>query len=188
MDGRWEDLLALEYRLHRVGESLPSPAASSKANRGSSFFAGGRRESPVSTISVIARGDGAVAIERGVDSAAELLSEIYRTPVVFRFRTPGAAEVVMAGARRRLANERIDESDFWYLHASAGHVAAAIKTEAKSLCYAFAIVHPYLKDAPTVGTDKKRWKRRAAAIAPYALSMSAGGMIGLIAGFLLKGF
>jgi hypothetical protein len=175
MNGYWEGKAAMEYRLSgppRMGGRFTASMISSTIKGLARLVAGKRRRSPVFTIFVIARSDGAVAIERG-DAAASALSETYWTPVIFHFREPGAAEAVMSGARRRLTNERRDESGFWYLGMSSGQVAAAIKTEAKGL-YSFEVIHPHLSEAPIVGADGRSWARRAAGVAPLAIVLSAG--------------
>jgi hypothetical protein len=135
-------------------------------------------------ISVIVRRDGAVAINR--DNGPED-ADNDRTPVIFQFDAAAAAEAVMAGALRRLASERMDESERWYLDISARQAAAAIKAEAKGLSCSFAVVHPYLTDAPTVGSGGQSWTTRAAGMASYAIIMSAGALIGLVVGLMLKG-
>jgi hypothetical protein len=181
--------LALEQQLFspRVADSFVSPRISSGTKGVSRRFAGKRRADTLSTIFVIARSDGVVAIDRA-SVATDAPSAAYWTPVVFRFREPGAAEAVMAGARRRLANERRDESDFWYLDMSAGQAAATLKAEAKGLCLSFEVIHPYQGDAPTIGAEKRSWATRVAGVARYALVLLMGGIIGLIVGIALKGF
>ena len=136
-------------------------------------------------ISVSVRRDGAVAIERdnGPEDACQ-----DRTPVIFEFEAAATAEAVMGGAVRRLAGERMDENERWYLDISAGQAAAAIKAEAKGLSCPFAIIHPYLTDAPTVGSGGRNSTKRARGPLSYAIVMFAGALIGLIVGLLLKSF
>ena len=105
---------------------------------------------------------------------------------MFRFRAAGAAEAVMAGTRRRLANERMDESKIWFLDLSAGKAAAAIKAEAKGLSCSFAIIHPHLKDAPIVRSGQRRWARRAAG-ARRARHVQRAPWSALVVAFMLKG-
>jgi hypothetical protein len=111
-----------------MGDSLVRPRLSSEAKKLAGLFARERRKGRLSVISVIVRRDGAVAIKHDNDLEG---AEKGRTPVIFHFRAPGAAEAVVAGALRCLANERVDESKLWYLDISAGQAAAAIKAEAK---------------------------------------------------------
>lgn len=147
-----------------------------------------RRRSRLSTIFVVARSDGAVAIgDKGATSNGSL-PEGERTPVVFRFQTAGAAEAVIAGALQRLAIERMDETRRWFLDISPGQAASAIKAEAKALSYSFSVIHPYLADGPIVGTGKRSWRRRIAGMTPYAIFTLAGALIGLVIGFALKSF
>ncbi len=82
----------------------------------------------------------------------------------------------------------MDERQLWFLDLSAGQAAAAIKAEAKGLSYSFAVIHPYLADGPIVGSGKRSWTRRVASMAPYVILTSAGALIGLIVGFVLKSF
>jgi hypothetical protein len=167
-----------------MGDSLVRPRLSSGAKKLAGLFARKRRRGRLSVISVIVRRDGAVAIN---GDSGPTGADKGRTPVIFHFRAPGAAEAVMAGALRRLANERMDESKLWYLDISAGQAAAAIKAEAKGLSCSFAIIHPYLTDAPVVGSSGRIWARRATSMTSYAIILSAGGLIGFIVGFMLKG-
>ncbi len=167
-----------------MDDSLLRPEISSGAEKLAGLFARKRRRARLSVISVAVRRDGAVAING--DSGADVADNI-GIPVIFHFRASGAAEAVLAGALRRLASERMDESERWYLDISAGQAAAAIKAEAKGLSCSFAIIHPYLTDAPIVGSGRRSWARRTASIAPYATFMFAGGLIGFIVGFMLKG-
>jgi len=178
--------VALGYRLSgpRMGDSLVRPRLSSEAKKLAGLFARERRKGRLSVISVIVRRDGAVAIKHDNDLEG---AEKGRTPVIFHFRAPGAAEAVVAGALRRLANERVDESKLWYLDISAGQAAAAIKAEAKGLSCSFAIIHPCLTDAPIVGSSGRIWERRATNMTSHAIILSAGGLIGFILGFMLKG-
>ena len=176
--------LACRFSNPGLSGALVRPRISSATKQLAGLFARKRRTSLLSMISVIVRRDGAVAIKcnNGPEDA-----DNDRTPVVFQFHAPATAEAVMAGALRRLAGERMDESERWYLDISAGQAAAAIKAEAKGLSCSFAIIHPYLTDAPIVGSDGRSWARRATSIASYAIIMSAGVLIGLVVGLLLKG-
>jgi hypothetical protein len=173
-----------------IDDVLARPGILSGANEPAGLIARPRRRNRLSKIFVVARSDGAVAIN--CDSVAAPnsppLSDKDSTPVVFHFRTPGAAEAVMAGALQRLNMERMDESKCWFLEISPGQVAAAIKAEAKGLSYSFAVIHPYLADGPIVGSGKRSWARRATGMAPYAIFTLAGVVAGLIIGFALKGF
>jgi hypothetical protein len=164
--------------------ALVRPGISSATKQLAGLFAGKRRKSLLSMISVIVRRDGAVAIKRGNGPED---ADNDRTPVIFQFDAAATAEAVMAGALRRLASERMDDGKLWYLDISAGQAAAAIKAEAKGLSCSFAIIHPYLTDAPTVGSDGRNWARRARSMASYAIVMSAGALIGLVVGLMLKG-
>jgi hypothetical protein len=146
-------------------------------------FARKRGRSRFSTISVIVRRDGAVALD--LDGSVED-AESGRAPVIFRFRAGGVAEAVMAGALRRLADAHMDERQLWFLDLSAGQAAAAVKAEAKGLACSFAVIHPYLEDAPIVGSDGRRRKRRASSLASYAAVLSAGALIGFILALMLK--
>jgi hypothetical protein len=174
----------LKYRLSgpASGQSI-APSAISRS-RGWAGSSSGQSEASNLNITVIARGDGAIAIDCGA-ALASASSNIFSTPVVFRFREPGAADAVINGCRRRLANERTDASEFWYLDTSAGQVAAAIKAEAKGLCCSFAVVHPYLSDAPIIRAHRRSGARRRFV---YAIIFGAGALIGLIGGFALKSF
>jgi hypothetical protein len=170
-----------------IDDALGGPGILSSAKEPVDLFAHPRGRSRRSKISVVARSDGAVAISRDSVAAANGPSDD-RTPVVFHFRTPDAAEAVVAGALQRLNMVRMDESKRWFLEISAGQVAAAIKAEAKGLSYSFAVIHPYLADGPIVGSGKPSWATRVAGMAPYAIFTLAGVVVGLIAGFALKGF
>lgn len=178
--------MASGYRLSglRMDDSLVRPRLLSEEQKLAGLFARKRRKGRLCEISVIVRRDGAVAIkhDNGLEGA-----DTGSTPVIFHFRAPGAAEAVLAGALRRLANERVDESKLWYLDISAGQAAAAIKAEAKGISCSFAIIHPYLTDAPIVGSSGRIWERRATSMTSYAIILSAGGLIGFIVGFMLKG-
>jgi hypothetical protein len=178
--------MSLVYRLSSSDKNSPPvrPKISSGSKRLAGLFARRRRRSQLSMISVSVRRDGAVAIK--CDSGPED-SDHDRTPVIFEFEAAATAKAVMAGALRRLAGERMDESGGWYLDMSAGQAAAAIKAEAKGLSCPFAIIHPYLTDAPTVGTDGRAWAKHAAGLISYAVVMSAGALIGLVVGLMLRG-
>ena len=92
----------------------------------------------------------------------------------------------MAGALRRLADAHMDERKLWFLDLSPGQAAAAVKAEAKGLACSFTIIHPYLEDAPIVGSDGRSRKRRALSLASYAIVLSAGALIGFILALMLK--
>ncbi len=176
--------MALGYRLSGPRmDGVLAPAVPRPAKARAGFFGRRRSRGRVSTISVTVRRDGAVSIR---SDASQEGVENNRTPVIFRFRASDAAEAVMAGAQRRLAGERMDESGLWYLHLSAGQAAAAIKTEAKGLSCSFAVIHPYLADAPIVGSAERDWSSRTARLASYAIVMSAGVLVGLVIGLMLK--
>ena len=179
--------MSLVYRLSGPPTDSPPirPEISSGAKKLTGFFARRRRRGPLSMISVSVRRDGAVSIER--DNGPQG-ADHDRTPVIFEFEATATAEAVMGGALRRLAGERMDESERWYLDISAGQAAAAIKAEAKGLSCPFAIIHPYLTDAPTVGSGGRSSTKRAGGLLPYAIVMSAGALIGLVVGLLLKSF
>ena len=178
--------MSLVYRLSGPHTDSPPvrPEISSESKKLAGLFARRRRRGLLSMISVSVRRDGAVAVKR--DNGPED-ADHDRTPVIFEFEAAATAEAVMAGVLRRLAGERMDESERWYLDISAGQAAAAIKAEAKGLSCPFAIIHPYLTDAPTVGTDGRIWAKRAAGLLCYATAMSAGALIGLVVGLMLKG-
>lgn len=140
-------------------------------------------------IFVVARGDGAVAIDGDGAPAngASLGPDSDRTPVVFHFQTPDAARAVIAGALRRLAVERVDESRRWFLDMSSGQVAATIKAEAKGLGFSFTVIHPEFAGGPVIGSGARSWTRLAASIAPYVVFTLAGMLGGMLIGFMLKG-
>jgi hypothetical protein len=146
-----------------IGASTPPlgeitrPELSSTPKALDGLFARKRGRSRASTISIVVRRDGAVALD--LDGSVEG-AESGRAPVIFRFRAGGAAEAVLAGAVRRLADARMDERKLWFLNLSAGQAAAAVKAEAKGLACSFAIIHPYLEDAPIIGSDGRSWKWR----------------------------
>jgi hypothetical protein len=178
--------MSLVYRLsdsHTDSPPVRSKNSSGSKKRARLFGRRGRR-SPLSKVSVSVRRDGAVAVKR--DNGPED-ADHDRTPVIFEFEAAATAEAVMAGALRRLAVERMDENKRWYLDISAGQAAAAIKAEAKGLSCPFAIIHPYLMDAPTVGSGGRVWATRAAGLLTYAIVMSVGALIGLVVGLMLKG-
>ncbi len=144
-------------------------------------------------ILIATRSDGAVAISQNNGPSAELATpSADRIPIFFLFRTQGAAELVMTGALRRLSQERRDEQNRWYLDLSVGQAAAAIKAEAKGLCFSFEVVHPHLKDAPIIGPGRRNWVRPSwarplAVVCYHAVIIAASASIGLAAGLMAKG-
>lgn len=186
--------MALDYRLAepRLDDAFPRTATTSRQPAIAPLFSRNRRAKRCSTIAIVVRSDGAVAIdidgEKPGAGGPRVASSSDIKPVVIHFRTPGAAESVSSGAHRRLAAERTDASGQWYLNISAGQAAAAVKGEAKALSYSFEVVHPYLRGAPTVRTARPDWRRRSPKLALYALMTSAAALIGLVAGVLIKGF
>jgi hypothetical protein len=96
-------------------------------------------------IFVITRGDGAVIIGRDKTPVVETIpvTDDVKLPVVFAFRSVHAADVVLTGARARLAKAE-QGADGWLQGISAGQAAAAIKAEAGGLSYDFDTIHPQI--------------------------------------------
>lgn len=145
----------------RIFRGLIRPGISFSAADLAGAFAKRPKAAQLSMIFIMTRGDGAVMIGSGKTAAERDLemSGDDEMALVFMFNAPSAADAVLAGTVRRLAKERVDAKG-WYVSASAGMVAAAVKAEASALSYEFGVVHPERGEAPSpasTGMELQFW-------------------------------
>lgn len=145
-------------------------------NRSDTSAALGPNSADASLLLVALSPDGAVTMARDKTPAAEALDDVadVATPVIFAFRSPEAVEVVLAGARLRLAKAAVDAHGR-LVGVSAGQVAAAIKSEASALSHEFDVIH--------TGSDAGQQRRLTTAqLAIAAILTFMAIVVALIAG------
>jgi hypothetical protein len=133
---------------------------------GISFYARDLKRQPpgpiasksVALLFVLTRADGAVMFGRDKTPETDGLqtSPDMKFAIIFAFRNPEAAEVVLAGAHKRLSKAAVDANG-WLIGVSAGQVAAAIKSEARGLSHAFDIIHVRDGEEPKPKSNAGAW-------------------------------